>query len=160
MGQELLFEVPEVDLEVEFFSEDLVTVAAKELGHAPVDHLLVFVQVALLGELHLALVASVWLFARMGAQVVEVLAHREYRKVARLAAARIFMLALKQLKLSRLSLGPQEVVHAVLLGGRNVNVFVCPLLIVTIYFLIGIAALQRGLTLTLLLQALDQMRKV
>ena len=70
------------------------------------------------------------------------------------------MLALEQLKLSCLSLRPQEVVHAVLLGGGNVNVFVCPLLIVTISFLIGVAALRRGLTLTLLLQALDQVRKV
>ena len=149
-----------MDLEVELLGENLVAVGAEKLGHAPVDHLLVFVQVALLGELHIALVALVGPLARVSAQVVEVLAHREDREVARLAAARVFVLALEQLKLSCLSLGPQEVVHAVLLGGGNVNVFVCPLLIVTISLLNGVDALRCGLTLTLLLQALDQVRKV
>ena len=149
-----------MDLEVEFLGEDLVTMATKELGHAPVDHLFVFIQVALLGELHIALVASVRPLASVGAQVVEILAHRKYRKVARLATSRVFVLALEQLKLSCLSLRPQEVVHAVLLGGGNMNVFVCPLLIVTYSFLIGVAVLRRGLTLTLLLQALDQVRKI
>ena len=140
-----------MDLEVELLGENLVAVGAVELGHAPVDHLFVFVQVALLGELHLALVALVGPLARVGAQVVEVLAHRENREVASLSAAGVFVLALEQLKLSRLSLGSQEVVHAVLLGGGNVNIFVCPLLIVTIPLLIVVAALRRTLTLTLLL---------
>ena len=48
-----------------------------KLGNAHVDHLDVFVEVTLLREMHRAMAAGVRLFASVGPQVVEVLAHRE-----------------------------------------------------------------------------------
>ena len=51
------------------------------------NHFDVFVQVTLLGKMHLAVGAGVGLLTRVRPQVVEVLAHREDRKVARLVLA-------------------------------------------------------------------------
>ena len=93
-----------MDLQVELLREYLVTVSTIELSQAPMDHLFVLVEVAFLRELHLAFVTFVWPLPGMGAQMVEVLAHREYREVARLAVQGVFMLALKKLELPCLTL--------------------------------------------------------
>ena len=93
-----------MDLQVELLGEYLVTVGAIELSQAPMDHLFVFVKVAFLREFHITYITLVWPLPGMGAQMVEVLAHREYREVTRLAIQRVFMLALKQLELPGLTL--------------------------------------------------------
>ena len=68
------------------------------------DHLFMLVKVAFLREFHIALITPVWPLPGMGAQMVEVLAHREYREAACLISQWVFMLALEQLKLPGLSL--------------------------------------------------------
>ena len=115
-----------MNLEVEFLGEHFIAVATWELCQAPVDHFLVLVEVAFLGELHVTLIALVGLLSRVSPQVVEVLAHRENGKAAGLAGLLVFVLALVELEKPGLGLRPQEVVDAVLVGGRNVDVLIGP----------------------------------
>ena len=84
------------------------------------------VEVAFLGELHVTLIALVGLLSRVSPQVVEVLAHRENGEAAGLAGLLVFVLALVELEKSGLGLRPQEVVDAVLVGGRDVDVLIGP----------------------------------
>lgn len=85
------------------------------------DHLGVLVEVAFLGESHVAVAALEGALASMGAKMVEVLAHRKDAKNASFVV-RSRMLALKKFEKSRLRVGPQEVVHHIVSTLRHVNV--------------------------------------
>ena len=59
------------------------------------DHFLVLIQVALLGEVHVALATTEGALTRMRPQMVKVLAHGEYRELACLGTLGVLVLTLE-----------------------------------------------------------------
>ena len=111
---------------------------AFELRYFHMDHFSMFVQVALLRKSHLAVFTNVWLFPGMGSQVVEVLAHREYGKIALFCMAMMVLyrvLTLEELVQLILAALSQEEVNFIVFALRNFYIGLSLLFLINFLFI-------------------------